>query len=84
MPAHGSNPVGEGLILHRMDEQDKKLDTLVELMTGNGDPSKGLVVRVSGLEKDVGYAKFWSGTSVVAVIGAAATWAWSKMTGGHP
>lgn len=50
MPEHGNNPVGEHIILHRMGEQDKKLDTLVELLTGNGDPSKGLVVRVDRIE----------------------------------
>lgn len=101
MPPHGSNPVGEGLILHRMDEQDKKLDVLVELLTGNGDPSKGLVVRVDRIEAharacqdlpervqtvegQMGLVKWLSGTSVTAVLGAMGTWAWTKMTGGHP
>ena len=81
---HGNNPVGETLILHRLGEQDKKLDLLVEHLTGNGDPSKGLIVRVNNVERDVGFAKWLATGSVGSVLAAAGTWVWTRMSGGHP
>lgn len=53
MPEHGTNPVGEHIILHRMGEQDKLLTKIVKLLDGNGDPSNGMVVRLDRIESHV-------------------------------
>lgn len=80
--SYWSNLVGEHLVLHRLDEQDKKLDLLVEHLTGNGDPSKGLIVRVNNVERDVGMAKFLATSSVGAVFAGLGAWVWTKIGGG--
>lgn len=57
--------------------------TIKELLTGNGEPSKGLIVRVDRLEQAEQKRGVWVGAAVVAGVGAAVTTVWAKLTGGQ-
>lgn len=58
-----------------------KLDLLTELLTGNGEPSKGLVVRVDRLEQSEERQRWWVGTAVGSAAAAVFAGAWSVLTG---
>lgn len=58
-----------------MTEQDKldyitaKLDQVHLILTGNGDPCKGLVVRVDRMEQNSAMARWFLGVVIVALVG---------------
>ncbi len=56
------------LIIERQAETNKDVATVKEILTGNGDPSKGLVVRFDRVETWVGNAKAAKSKLVWAVI----------------
>lgn len=49
------------VVCNKLDSLQDSLDTLTQIMTGNGDPSKGLIVRVDRLEQSANIARkvFW-------------------------
>jgi hypothetical protein len=55
-------------ILFTCEQTQKELGELKEIVCGNGNPSKGLVVRIDRLEQSVGIVRkmFW--VSVGAVL----------------
>lgn len=40
------------VIIDRQHSHDRKLDNVVEILTGNGDPNKGVIVRLDRVEQD--------------------------------
>ena len=48
---------------------NKKLDTVLEILTGNGDPQKGLIVRTDRLEQKSAAASWFIGVVIVALVG---------------
>lgn len=65
-------------VLNEIHNEVKKLN---RLLTGDGEPEKGLIVRVDRLEQKDASRNKW----MVAIGTASATamvgWAWSKVTG---
>ena len=47
----------------------EKLDQVHMILTGNGNPSSGLVVRVDRMEQSTAAAKWFLGVVIVALIG---------------
>ncbi len=60
-----------------------KVDTICEVVTGNGTPRKGLIVRVDRLEQARLFRMWLSNIVVVAGVGAviSGAWAWMKSGG---
>jgi hypothetical protein len=48
---------------------NKKLDTLHEILTGNGTPSKGVIVRLDRVEQKTNAASWFIGVVIVALVG---------------
>lgn len=69
--------MSDELLKAKLDGLDEKLDRALYLLEGNGDPSKGLVVRVDRLEQRGKLV--WSGLGISAT--ALITAFWSKITG---
>lgn len=61
----------------------KDVTFIKEWITGNGDPSKGMIVRMDRLEQTEQKRQFYVGAAVVSAVGAAATTAWALLTGKH-
>ena len=67
--------------LDRIDILLEKVSKIEELLTGNGDPGKGLVVRVDRLEQSEARRSLLIGGTITASVGAIATSVWAKLTG---
>ena len=69
--------------LDRIEAQGKltaaKVDRIDEVVTGNGNPSKGLIVRVDRLEQWRKFLVFIVTTAFVG--GVSAVWSWVKFGG---
>lgn len=61
----------------------KDVTFIKEWITGNGDPSKGMIVRMDRLEQTEAKRSLYVGTAVVAAIGSGVAAAWSVLTGRH-
>lgn len=48
---------------------NKKLDTITEILTGNGDPQKGVILRLDRVEQSTAAAKWFIGVVIVALVG---------------
>ena len=57
-------------IEERYEHIDTKLRTINELLNGNGDPGKGLIVRVDRLEQNEGRRSWMMRATMVACLGA--------------
>lgn len=64
--------------LDRIEEELKKLNHMV---TGNGTPERGIIVRLDRIEQNEKTRNKYVGAAIVAAIGAAVTTAWSKIVG---
>lgn len=62
----------------KLDLIHSDLKIVKEIVTGNGDPKKGLVVRVDRLEQISKLRKTIYGAVLVAVLAAVATGLWDK------
>ncbi len=74
----------DAVILHRLNEQDAKLDRILRILDGNGEPGNGLVVRINNVERDIGFARWVSVSAFGAVIVAFVGWVWSQVNKGGP
>lgn len=52
------------------------------VLTGNGTPERGVIVRLDRIEQTEKARSRWTGAAVVAATGAAVTAIWSKLAGG--
>jgi hypothetical protein len=60
------------LILQRLDSMGNDVKLVRELLTGNGEPSKGLIVRVDRLEQSESRRNWLATTAIGAAITALA------------
>ncbi len=63
-----SQAIGEVKLKH--NETDEKIDHLNKLLTGNGTPEKGIIVRLDRLEQATVSRKWLMRTTIVACIAA--------------
>jgi len=65
-------------ITYEFDALNERLDRLEKLLTGNGTPERGVIVRLDRLEQSEARRTWWSrtacGASLTAVIGAVAAY----------
>ena len=62
---------------------ESKLEKVDKLLTGNGEPSTGLLVRVDRLEQNGMRHSWWTRTALGAAIGATVLSVWKIVTGGE-
>ena len=55
------------------------VDKIEKLLTGNGDPSKGLVVRVDRLEQTDSRRRWQIRTLAASFLGGAVSWVWKNL-----
>lgn len=64
------------------DQLCKDVSYIKHVLTGNGTPERGVIVRLDRIEQTEKSRSRWAGAAIVAAIGAVVTAAWSKLTGG--
>lgn len=64
-------------ILHEIERLRKDICVIGEHITGNGEPSKGLIVKVDRLEQAHESRKWWTQTAAGAALASLVTSAWS-------
>lgn len=65
-------------VLSEIEDCNVRLSRIEVLLTGNGDPSKGFIVRVDRLERFVKYATTAMSITYTATVGALLTWLFSR------
>jgi hypothetical protein len=84
MPNNGPTDRGLSVWMARLDERLEQVQsaqtTLTHLLTGNGTPEKGVLMRVDRLEQSAQRREAWSKTAITTAAGAAiaAIGAWFK------
>jgi len=64
-------------ILQEIERLRKDIGVIGEHITGNGEPSKGLIVKVDRLEQAHESRKWWAQTAAGAAIASMVASAWS-------
>lgn len=84
MPNNGPTDRGLSVWMARLDERLEQVQhsqqTLNHMLTGNGSPEKGVIMRVDRLEQSEKRREAWSKTAITTAAGAAvaAIGAWFK------
>ena len=65
--------MSESELRTRMNQIAEDVRVIREIVTGNGTPAKGLIVRMDRLEQDRGRKNWWSVTITTALVAAATT-----------
>lgn len=80
-PDHGS--IAHELAMLRVELQANTKETreVKHLLTGNGTPQDGLVLKVDRLEQSELRRNAIAGAAVIAAVGALVTTGWNKLTG---
>lgn len=65
----------------KLDAILEKLDILSEVVIGNGEPEKGLLVRLTRVEEREKGRDWWVKGSATAALGALGIWALEKFKG---
>ena len=63
----------------QLDHIGDAIDRMEKLLTGNGDPAKGLVVRVDRLEQTESRRKWQIRTLAASFLGGAVSWVWKNL-----
>ena len=64
-------------ISDQVEALNKKTDVMNEILLGNGEPSKGLVIRTDRLEQNEQRRSWWIKTIATVVVGLVVTAVWS-------
>lgn len=67
------------VIAEKLDQIAEKIDKIDTILTGNGDPSKGLIVRMDRLEQVESRRKWQIRTLAASFAGGAISWIWKQM-----
>jgi hypothetical protein len=72
----GNEPTGRE-ILNEISRLREEIGAIGEHITGNGEPAKGLIMKVDRLEQAHESRKWWMQTAAGAAIASMVTSAWS-------
>ncbi len=67
-------------ILTRIEDVAKNVAHLDHIVTGNGDPTNGHIVRIDRLEQDAGRQRWWTRSIATALIASVGAWVWDLVT----
>lgn len=65
---------------HESQTMREDIADIKELLTGNGDPSKGIIVRVDRLEQKGESTTWWTRAALGGVVGSIITAIWSAIS----
>lgn len=69
------------MLRHELRANTEETRDVKHLLTGNGEPAKGLIVRMDRIEQAKVRQDWLAGVALTAAIGAVGTTLWHKLTG---